>query len=346
MEIIIICLIVLVLLLTAILIKYRLDDRIDPTYLEKFKNEVGEISFKWEDEIARRQEEASLRIKEKTEELEREQILAAENVEKKRKEMKGQIKTLQAEHELSLQNLRNQLNEEEQRQIKHHTQVMSEQTVQTENRIKIMKTEYEVKAKQIEEDFNLYSNEMTEKRNALAAEVSVYEAQQKEIIERFKKDEEIRQQQDFYKIKLDDLTLRDIVKLKGIAEQLNKPVVLYKLIYENYYKVKLEEMFKRVLGDNAKKGGIYKITNVKNQKAYIGRTVNFLERWRLHCKRGLRAEEGTSNRLYQFMWEEGLENFTFEVVEICNKEEQSEKEKYWIKFYSTDTYGYNSNKGG
>lgn len=346
MEIIIICLIVLVLLLTAILIKYRLDDKIDPTFLDRFKNEVSEISSKWEDEIARRQEEASLRIKEKIEELEQEQILAAENVEKKRRDFEAQIKFLQTSYECDIQNLQSQLLEEQDRQAKNHAEVISQQTTQTEQKIREMKEEYESKAKEMENTFKLYSEEMMEKRSALAAEVSIYESQQREIIERFKKDEEIRQQQDFYKIKLDDLALRDIAKLKGIAEQLSKPIVLYKLIYENYYKVKLEEMFKRVLGDNVKKGGIYKITNVKNQKAYIGRTVNFLERWRLHCKRGLRAEEGTSNRLYQFMWEEGLENFTFEVVEICNKEEQSEKEKYWIKFYSTDTYGYNSNKGG
>ena len=43
---------------------------------------------------------------------------------------------------------------------------------------------------------------------------------------------------------------------------------------------------------------------------------------------------------------QGDSKYRFEVVEISNKEEQTEKEKYWIKFYSTDTYGYNSNKGG
>ena len=46
------------------------------------------------------------------------------------------------------------------------------------------------------------------------------------------------------------------------------------------------------------------------------------------------------------MFEEGLENFTWEIVEVCPKEEQSEKEKYWIKFYHSDNYGYNGNAGG
>jgi len=46
------------------------------------------------------------------------------------------------------------------------------------------------------------------------------------------------------------------------------------------------------------------------------------------------------------MFDEGVENFTFEIVEVCAKEEQSEKEKYWIDFYKSKEYGYNSKAGG
>jgi hypothetical protein len=45
------------------------------------------------------------------------------------------------------------------------------------------------------------------------------------------------------------------------------------------------------------------------------------------------------------MFDEGLENFTWEIVEVCPKEEQTEKEKYWIEFYHSDQYGYNIRKG-
>jgi hypothetical protein len=49
-----------------------------------------------------------------------------------------------------------------------------------------------------------------------------------------------------------------------LALNFSKPNVIYKLLYEVYYKAKIEELFKRVLGDKATKGGIYKITNISN----------------------------------------------------------------------------------
>ena len=101
-------------------------------------------------------------------------------------------------------------------------------------------------------------------------------------------------------------------------------------------------MIGRVLGKDAEKSGIYKITNTKNQMCYIGQAANVKTRWRAHCRRGVKAEEGTSNRLYQIMWEEGLENFTFQVVEFCGKDRLTEREKFYIDFFQAKSYGYNS----
>ena len=98
----------------------------------------------------------------------------------------------------------------------------------------------------------------------------------------------------------------------------------------------------RVLGNDADKSGIYKITNIKNQMVHIGQNKNFKNRWRTNAKRAVKAEEGTSNRLYQEMWNEGLENFTFQVIEICNKDNLTEREKFYIDFYNSKDYGYNS----
>lgn len=91
-------------------------------------------------------------------------------------------------------------------------------------------------------------------------------------------------------------------------------------------------------------GGIYKITNIYNEKAYIGRTTNFLNRFRNHAKRGCGLEK-VSGQFYEAMFEQGLESFSFEVIEVCDKEEQIEKEKYWIEFYHSDQYGYNARVG-
>ena len=82
----------------------------------------------------------------------------------------------------------------------------------------------------------------------------------------------------------------------------------------------MEEMFKRVLGENKDKGGIYKITNINNNKVYIGKTTNFLTRWRTHAKRGCGIER-IKGQLYDAMFEDGIENYMWEIVEVCPKKE-------------------------
>ena len=76
---------------------------------------------------------------------------------------------------------------------------------------------------------------------------------------------------------------------------------------------------------------------------YIAQKKKKKNRWRTHAKRAVKAEEGTSNRLYQEMWNEGLENFTFQIVEICDKNNLTEREKFYIDFYNSKDYGYNIN---
>ena len=162
------------------------------------------------------------------------------------------------------------------------------------------------------------------------------------LIKQFKKDEEAREEADFYRIAIPESFKDDIAKLKSIAAQLSKPSTLYKLIWKEYYENSFNAMTGRVLGNDADKSGIYKITNIKNQMVYIEQTTNLKNRWKTHAKRAVKAEEGTSNRLYQEMWNEGLENFTFQVIEICNKDNLTEREKFYIDFYNSKDYGYNS----
>lgn len=95
------------------------------------------------------------------------------------------------------------------------------------------------------------------------------------------------------------------------------------------------------------KCGIYKITNIINGKTYIGQTKQaFSERLKDHVRRGLKAEPATSNKLYDAMWEDGIENFTFEILCKCQPTELNEKEIYFIHFYKSTEWGYNIKKGG
>ena len=103
-------------------------------------------------------------------------------------------------------------------------------------------------------------------------------------------------------------------------------------------------MAARVLGPN-EKCGIYKITNKNNKLCYIGQSKKIRERWREHMKCGLGIDAPAANKLYQAMIKEGIDNFTFELLEECSSQLLDEKEAFYISLYNSYNYGYNSNRG-
>lgn len=225
----------------------------------------------------------------------------------------------------------------------HQDKIISEDRIYIE-KIKEKENFYSQKIESLKQELENFLTNIENQKTKVKEELKIYEDKQAEIIKRFKEDEEKRQQIEFYKIKINENDKRDIENLKRLSSSFSRPDVLYKVIYETYYKAKLEEMFKRVLGDKKESGGIYKITNINNNKVYIGKTTNFISRWRTHAKRGCGLER-ISGQLYDAMFEDGLENYMWEIVEVCQKEEQTQKEKDWIKFYKSNEYGYNQKVG-
>ena len=98
-------------------------------------------------------------------------------------------------------------------------------------------------------------------------------------------------------------------------------------------------MIGRVVGSSIKTG-IYKITNLKNNMCYVGQAVNVADRWKQHIKRGLGAEAPTRNKLYPAMVEFGVENFSFELIEECDRSLLDEREDYWQDYFKAKEFGY------
>lgn len=95
--------------------------------------------------------------------------------------------------------------------------------------------------------------------------------------------------------------------------------------------------------------GIYKITNQINGKCYIGQSVNIAKRWTQHRIRATsEGSKGFGSHFYRSIRRYGLENFSFEILEECLREELNEKEKFYIKKYHSDQKdcGYNLTPGG
>ena len=95
--------------------------------------------------------------------------------------------------------------------------------------------------------------------------------------------------------------------------------------------------------------GIYKIANQINGKCYIGQSVNIKRRWRSHKSKSFNPLDIQYEcPLYRAFRKYGLENFSFEILEECRKEELNEKESFYIKKYNSnlESYGYNLTPGG
>lgn len=92
-----------------------------------------------------------------------------------------------------------------------------------------------------------------------------------------------------------------------------------------------------------KLGKIYKITNLVNNKIYIGQTIRDLSiRFKQHCKR-----EGCPY-LHNAILRYGKDNFKIELIEEVPITDLDKREIYWISFFkSTEKeIGYNLYYGG
>ena len=93
--------------------------------------------------------------------------------------------------------------------------------------------------------------------------------------------------------------------------------------------------------------GIYCIGNLVNNKKYIGKSIDVLKRIQSH-KSSMKLKKRENKHLLCAVEKYGLNNFNFYVIETCDLNELTIKEKYWIKYYNTTNpeYGYNFTEGG
>ena len=179
---------------------------------------------------------------------------------------------------------------------------------------------------------------------AAAASLQTLKQTRKAAYQSLLRQKEIKSKADDYRLVPSNIELSDIKKLEKVKMELAKPRILSMLIWQTYWQPLAKVKFPIILKDKTKMG-IYKITNVETNECYIGQAVDIYKRWSQHCKAGLGIDTPPGNKLYKAIQEYGLQNFTFEILLECNRDELNEKEKYFISLYQADTYGYNSNIG-
>ena len=199
-----------------------------------------------------------------------------------------------------------------------------------------------LKAKQEEAvlSFENYKKSLEEKKVLYEKEISLvkleledFHRQREAINEAIKRERELSEKEDFYKIQLSLDDIEDIQLLKSMTSRLRHREIIPKLIWDSLISRPTSEMIKRVVGD--KVGGIYKITYTPTGESYIGKTVSFKDRWKNHIQTALGMEKAASSTLHTHMARNGVWNYSFEILEEVPKDKQSEREKFYINLYGT-----------
>lgn len=220
-----------------------------------------------------------------------------------------------------------------------------EQYVETlENSYNQIEREFENSIETLDISYATVQDQYLSKIDSIKADLDKITKTRAAAMEAQLNEERIKKEKEFYSIKLSTLELKDVKVLRSIEPQLNNPRVLSMLIWQTFYRDKMTEVCNNVLGLPIV-SGIYKITNQLNGVCYVGQAVDVAKRWKDHAKCGLGIDAPASNKLYIAMQQDGLENFTWELLEKCTTNELNEKEKFYIELYQAKEYGYNSTKG-
>lgn len=92
-------------------------------------------------------------------------------------------------------------------------------------------------------------------------------------------------------------------------------------------------------------GLIYKITNLMNQKIYVGQTTKTIEeRWTSHKEYARKGTTYLSRAIQKY----GQDNFQMETLEVCEDHLLNEREQHWVAHLKSNdkTIGYNMSCGG
>ena len=220
-----------------------------------------------------------------------------------------------------------------------------------ENYCDALDVKYEEKAAEFDELSLRLDEAYAEKQAKILAEIDNISNElekirltRKSLIEAQIKEKEIQENKNFYCIIPTENDKDDIRRLERVKKDLHNPRILSMLIWQTFFQKAMTSLCNNVLGTTTVTG-IYKITNLNNNMCYIGQAVDVAARWKDHAKCGLGIDTPQGNKLYAAMIEEGIWNFSWELLEKCDRKLLDEKEKYYIGIYQSKDFGYNTTKG-
>lgn len=236
------------------------------------------------------------------------------------------------------------------REIKIHS-INTEAEREYTRQVALMKEELHKYSTYIDEEFAVLADEFLERSEEARAVAASLEAEVEDTAARLValiEAEKSLLDESRQKTLMLPLSREDIADLRLLMEdilpRIRREDVIRKLIWVEY----IQKPTFALVSDVFPMGtpGIYKITNTKTKKSYVGRSVDTRARVVEHIKSSLGLGSISDQAIHHAMREEGLENFMFELLEDCEKDKLAEREKYYIGIFQSDTHGYNKNKGG
>ena len=252
--------------------------------------------------------------------------------------------------------------EDQKNTINTLTKQKIEITQEIKNQEKELNQQYDKKIQQYNKNFESFCNSLNDnyktREEKLTQKIDLLNRQRESVesqLDQVKKVYQaataarIREQQEqekkiFYQLQIPEKQISDIKKLEQWKNQLNDPSIVSKIIWSSYIIKPTSDLCNRILGSSIV-CGIYKITNQLTKEIYIGQSVNISDRFKQHIKCGLGIDASSTNKLYNNMQKYGVWNFTFELLQKCNRDKLNEKERFWIEMYQSNKVGMNITKG-
>lgn len=278
-----------------------------------------------------------------------------EYLQQEKQEIENKIKTLKD----TSAKLSNNIKELEQQKIdfeknnaiiiattkERNHQVLSNYIELLENALTKRENDFDTKISTLNSTFEKEKSSLEKELQQVEQEVSKVKAYRDNLLKAQLREKEIKDNQTYYCMQILEDDKVDIQLLEKIKPNLRHPRILSMLIWSTFFQKPMNDLCNRILKTSSTVCGIYKITNLKNNMCYIGQSVDIARRFKDHAKCGLGIDTPANNKLYRAMQEDGLWNFSWELLEKCSSDLLNEKEKYYIDFYKSKDYGYNSSIG-
>jgi len=196
-----------------------------------------------------------------------------------------------------------------------------------EERVKLIKQKTNEVARKLTEDFEAYRLDIEQQKQTLEGKLESLKSFEASAINARIRMYEEQNKEKFYMLNIEETEVEEIEELMTVMNRLKNPLPLKKAIFDIYYRQPIKDLIQRVVDQN-QNTGVYKITLPQTGECYVGQSVNISNRFLQHFKAGFGLETYSANKLYPAMSKYGVHSFRFEVVEYCEADLLTEKEKY------------------